>query len=335
MEMYIVHRRCRTRMKIKNSFWIDVLKGWSKYNAHRNNRIENQIIWYNSHLRIQQKPFMWKDTYQWGLKYVHQLFEGCKFRPAIQLWEDYGLTQLRYNSLKCALPASWKSFFTTHEKSQYFPLPPLNFDTSINNPGSLSTKIYKEINGDILHIVNKYRKWESDLGEEITEGIYEFAQLHTEIYKVTNVPKLRSFQYRLLQRGLVTNIQLKSWNLAPSDLCSFCQSHRETVEHLMFHCSITKTFWQELEHYVKDRYGVNSINLNVCSIIRNNLVPQKRNIINLICLASKAVHLQAKMLLWQSILCHLQTICQESGEHRKVYSNKKQQTGHPQAKVEP
>ena len=57
-----------------NEFWIDVLECWCKYNYYINTRIENQIIWYNSKIRIKGKPIFWADVYGQGLKFVYQLF---------------------------------------------------------------------------------------------------------------------------------------------------------------------------------------------------------------------------------------------------------------------
>ena len=63
------------QMKISNQFWKDVLICWNQYNMYANVRIENQIIWYNSKIRVSDKPIMWNDLYKKGLKYVHQLFD--------------------------------------------------------------------------------------------------------------------------------------------------------------------------------------------------------------------------------------------------------------------
>ena len=48
-------------LNIANPFWEDVLYSWNTYNSHHERRIENQLIWYNSNIRIQNKPVLWKD----------------------------------------------------------------------------------------------------------------------------------------------------------------------------------------------------------------------------------------------------------------------------------
>ena len=93
--------RCTLQQKdidklITNSFWKDVLISWSCYNYYGETKPENQIIWYNSHIRIDNKVVLWKDGYNRGLKYVHQLFEDKKFKPEEQVWQEFRLPIMRY-----------------------------------------------------------------------------------------------------------------------------------------------------------------------------------------------------------------------------------------------
>ena len=104
------------KYKTSNSFWREVLTAWSEYNAWHNRHIENQIIWYNSKIKIGNKPIMWNDVHQRGLKYVHQLFEDQEFKTDVKILREYGLTKIRYNSLKTALPQDWKDFFRENPK---------------------------------------------------------------------------------------------------------------------------------------------------------------------------------------------------------------------------
>ena len=73
------------------------------------------------------------------------------------------------------------------------------------------------------------------------------------IYKITNVAKYRSFQYKLLQRGLVTDIQLAKWGIAQSELCNFCSEKTETVAHILFECSEVQSLWYQLQKYLEEK----------------------------------------------------------------------------------
>ena len=273
------------RMKIKSQFWEDVLICWNEFNFYKNKRIENQLIWYNSYIQVGNKVVMWNDVLRRGLKYVHQLFRYKEYKSDQQVWEEYGLTKLRFNSLKKAIPSTWKTFFLSDEKVLYTPLPPHNYDMCINEKSSLSKEVYEYIGSDISHIQHKHRKWVSEIGQNFVQDIMQFGREHVKVYSLTNVPKLRSFQYRLLQRSLVTNMQLYKWNLAESDQCQFCGVQSETVIHLMYSCDIVKQLWEQVKEYVRNRFNIESV-ISVENIILNNIARNSR-VVNLICLLTK------------------------------------------------
>ena len=72
-------------------------------------------------------------------------------------------------------------------------------------------------------IHNKFIKWTIDTEGDFCDTLIDFRDQHRDIFRVTNVAKYRSFQYRLLQRGLVTNILLEKWGIVSSSMCSFCR----------------------------------------------------------------------------------------------------------------
>ena len=220
-------------IRIKEEFWVNTLKSWVEYNYYRNRHTENQIIWRNSNIKVSGKTIMWNDIAEKGLLYVYQLFENLQFRNGKELEQLYGLTPLRYNSLKKAIPKEWREYFCTFSRSEFFPLPPLNYDRALYT-ANFSKIVYQELNADILLIHNKYIKWRVDLETELCESFLDYGPLHTEVYKLTNIAKYRSFQYRLLQRSIVTNIQLRKWNIIPDDICSFCKEQQETNDGTCF-----------------------------------------------------------------------------------------------------
>ena len=275
-------------LRIKDGFWEDVLISWNMFNYYNEQRIENSIIWLNSKIKIGNKLVMWKDVYDRGLKYVHQLFDDQQYKSHQKVYEEFGLTTLRYNSLKGAIPLSWKEYFHSTSRLLYTPIIPSNYDMTIHvYSKGLANKIYKYISDDIMLVHYKYIKWKQDIGENFCDGILDFGELHRDIYRITNVPKYRSFQYRLLQRGLVTNIQLTEWKMIESDLCSYCCKHRETVVHLFVECEVVMTIWEKLMDYVQEIYGTQKYELNPKAIITNYIIEPKQHIVNFWCLITK------------------------------------------------
>ena len=286
--------RCRihpddiSTLKIQSPFWTDVLRCWAEYNFYNNFRIENQYIWYNSSIKVKGKPFLWKDVCLRGLSYVYQLFHQGDFKSEEAVFEEYGLTVLRFNALKVAIPREWKEFFCTFSPSQYLPLPPHNYDLCLNIwKRNFSRRVYKFISEDVMIIHNKYIAWRIELGESICDGIVDFGKLHLELYKVTNVTKYRSFQYRLLQRGIVTNVQLYKWGLKPDELCTFCQVSKETLSHMFCLCPKILEIWESFNQYCQNRFKIHHLQLSASAILLNRVAPIGFNVINFLCLVTK------------------------------------------------
>ena len=277
------------RLKIGNDFWKDVLKSWAEFNYYYNRRVDNQILWYNSEIKIKQKPFLWKDIQAKGLKYVCQLFNEKGYKTDEEVNQQFGLSKLRFNSIKTAMNKRLKEFFIRISPQEYQPLAPHNYDTAVNvYKDSLAKRVYQFLAEDVMIIHNKYIKWRHEMGENFCEGLVDYGTKYRDIYKLTNVPKFRSFQYRLLQRGLVTNIQLKKWNIVVSELCTFCGTQKETVVHLFCQCKYVKILWDKLAKYLKERFNLTLGVISDESIILNKIVPtQKNHVVNFICLLTK------------------------------------------------
>ena len=151
---------------IKDAFWEQVCLSWCEYNYYSNFRVENQVLWYNTKLKIKGKPFLWADSLRRGLKFVYQLFSQCTFKSYEQVREEFGLSQLRYNSLKSIIPREWKDYFESSTTETFLPLPPHNFDMAVTlYRDSLSRRVYRFLAGDVILIHNKYISWYKELGE--------------------------------------------------------------------------------------------------------------------------------------------------------------------------
>ena len=208
-----------------------------------------------------------------------------------------GITVLRYNSLKSAVPADWKAFYQELVQSAFRPLPPSNYYSSLVESKSLSSKVYKLLLDDVLLIHPKYLKWRQELGEDFSEDLLSFGMKHKDIYRVTNIPKFRSFQYRLLQRGIVTNVLLYKWKIIETETCSFCKEQKETILHLMCRCSKVQELWRQVWTYIKDRFDVQIIDTSDKAIIFNEIVKNRKDhVVNFICLITKQFIYRQKCL---------------------------------------
>ena len=297
-------------LRIGNSFWQDVLYSWACFNGFYNHRPEYQLLWYNSNIRIAGKPFFWKDAYEHGLKYVYQLFNQKGFKAYQEISREFQISQMRYNSLKTAIPKNWREDYTNLLKYNFLPMPPGNYDQcTTGGIKNVSSTIYNYIAGDAIIIHNKFLKWKME--NQLCGTLMDFREAHLDIYRVTNIPKYRSFQYRILQRGLVTNIQLQKWNITSTDLCTFCAQERETMSHLFFECDKVQEIWTQLIEWLQTRFLLRDQIVNPQAILLNRMVEKRNHAINFICLLTKqyiyAQRCMQKPLSFKALKAKIQT----------------------------
>ena len=104
---------------------------------------------------------------------------------------------MRYNSLITAIPVSWRQALKTQKDS---------VEQSINY---LSADLaYAQLlqKKNLVSLIKHQEGWQNELEMEIPYE--EYVHTFLDIYRTSNVAKLRSFQYRLLHRALITNVQL-------------------------------------------------------------------------------------------------------------------------------
>ena len=73
--------------------------------------------------------------------------------------------------------------------------------------------------------------------------------------------RIRYFQFKIIHRILGVNKYLKLLNISQSDLCSFCYSSVESIEHLFWDCPIIRRFIADVQHFIlEDKVTLNKIN---------------------------------------------------------------------------
>jgi len=88
----------------------------------------------------------------------------------------------------------------------------------------------------------------SKLQKEFNFSFDQLKQLFILPHKVTVEPYVRAFQYKVLNSILYTNSKLYKIGYSQHDLCTFCTSHPEKLNHLvLYSCPCSKAFWNDFE----------------------------------------------------------------------------------------
>ena len=264
-------------------FWADVLKSWYEYTEsipESKDQILAQQIWVNSSIRIDDKPVYWKNWADKGINLIKDLVANngdflshrqlnSKFEKNFPFTEYFGLMQ--------AIPQKWKAIIKNGENIGY-----ITPYTKLQNQQSAVKTVYSDLidsNNLMATAINKWKKEQYQYDSTITSE--NLTKAIANIYKITNSTKLRSFQYRFLQKALVTNAHLTRYKIKPNNWCSLCEISKETIFHLFFDCVIVKTFWAACCNLL------DIPNLNYEQIVYNNVKNNPNCVENAIVLRAK------------------------------------------------
>ena len=205
----------------QNVFWKDVLRAWCKFHYQENSG-RDELLWLNSNIRVSNAPIWWKKPASRGLMYISDLKCDGKFISEQVAYEKYGLSVMQLNMLKASIRPSNMTEGVPYNDPKF---------AAIMHTDKVVRYAYKQLSGQDTSIKKLEEKWTSELLEEVS--------LPQEILmsmKSTMVPKLKSFQYRLMMKAIITNVHLLRWGISETANCTFCNSAKETVDHLLYSC---------------------------------------------------------------------------------------------------
>ena len=258
-----LHSKDVKKLVIKNcSIWVDILQCWCEYNYTEPNTPEeilSQMIWYNSNIRINNLPFLNKNLMDIGIVHVRDLVDNYgTFRTPENI---VGNLAMAYNSTIGAVPQKWKKILQDTSLVNIYDMGTsisYKIDQIMNHKGKIPRFIYGKIIESLAIDMGRKSKWERDMHIPIDQD--KWYSFFISLYSSTPYNKLRIFQYKLLQRILVTNIDRHNWGITSSNVCGFCGTEPETYVHIFIECRFTKILWTKFMTWLR---RVSCLNLNI------------------------------------------------------------------------
>ena len=105
-------------------------------------------------------------------------------------------------------------------------------------------------------------KWLQEIND-IT--VVEWKMYNKKLNQINEV-KLKDFQYKILNRILVTNRFLYKIKRKETDKCSYCNTESESITHLLFGCEKVNEFWKTLKIWLLNNANI-SLHLDYKTII--------------------------------------------------------------------
>ena len=214
------------RTIVTHNFWLEVLQHWSQLNYEHKDQGQNQIIWYNSEILIENKSIFYRKWSEAGINRVKDVIENNQWLTEQDIFRKHKLRIpfTRLKGLQQAIRNTWPNILSEdHEKNETVET---NFQKLRKNKSNVKT-LYIKFNAkqNLLEpIVQKWGRYEDfSINEsEILEAI-------NRLYKITGYTKLRSFQYHLLCHAITTNTQLFHYKIKPNNYVLFARRPRKPL----------------------------------------------------------------------------------------------------------
>ena len=154
-----------------------------------------------------------------------------------------------YFGIITSIPRQWKLIVS--ENNEVVRLTSCQMLSFMNNNCEVTKYFYNKLIK--MLIKDKYNtsaiKWQEKLNTIFTEE--NWYEIYSIPRSITDDTKLINFHFKLVHRIIYTNDRLFKCKIVTSDLCTFCEQEKETIEHLFLLCPYTKLFWNSVSRYIE------------------------------------------------------------------------------------
>lgn len=194
----------------EDSLQKDVLSYWAKHNfmtPQSVNEILQQQIWYNSHIRFQNKWMFNCQMYQNRIEKIVDLYnlDTGAFYSYNEFCVEYpnvNINFLHYHRIIAAIPASFKRILRLNVPSPQQDEENIwqNKFIAISSKGKPSRELYKYLrDSEATDVSTLSLLWNNDLCTQLTPK--KLGQIFIHLKHLVKSTKLRYFQYRILTRS--------------------------------------------------------------------------------------------------------------------------------------
>ena len=243
---------------IKNDFHKDILVNWFTLKETSNKpfslKIGPIIIWNNKNIKIQDKTICYKQWIEKGIISIGDLFINGRFIDYNHFIQRYGITTdfITYHGVYSALPNEWKEKMTNENQVRPYNILTDDLYLLLNTNKPNRIIYWKLLSRKGKHTDNIYNKWRLSFPNLMKQDLERCFLIP---YKVTVETKMRNFQYKFLHRILPNNKILLYMHKVESNLCTFCKTEIDSIDHMFWSCSKITTFLELIRLYLEEKFG--------------------------------------------------------------------------------
>ena len=272
------------------TFWHHVLLTWCEFNHHNPISYESilkQIIWMNSHIKAKSQVLKCLPGFPKGLR-IEDVVQNNKFLTANEFAIKTGrkINWLHYETVIKSIPSDWKKAIIDLVKNKDGCDVKFEWLMSVKKA---SKNVYSQLNKR-EDATSKSAKYWSQKCENFS--IDTHVKAFRNLYKVTNVTKLRNFQCRLLHNKIFCNNILVHWGKVKSPNCETCNETKQDIKHLLYDCVNSRKIWKSIEELFNNMDIDTAINFEM--VLYNSVMEQPGHLANFIILIAKFVIYRSK-----------------------------------------
>lgn len=301
----------KSKLKL-SQFYTELLRFWSDFrNSNSELDQSKEVIWNNRNVCIDNKPIFHKKLFDLGvvtredLMLNRSIHDFCGF---LKLDKISTLDLLIFGSIRSIAKKNLKKGLTVN-KNKLLAIDELGFQMTDDKYFDAKEEKFRTYYTSIIASQKvwplKAKKLQEDLGIDKDEDLQNVFLLP---HKITKETYLRSFQYKILNYIICTNLFLRQMKIINYDYCERCKSETENLYHMLFDCELIKGFWKDLENFWK-LHTHESIQLNL-KVIFVGYLEERKYLLNYIILLSKSYiykeRLQQRIPSIQGAIAHFQ-----------------------------
>ena len=246
-----------SKLSVKLPFYYkQCFEAWSELNVREPSsfqQIVNEIIWNNRFCCIEKKSIYRRDIANMGFLKVGDLFSASSF--TLKSMHSFLSPEQNFLIMRIvnSIPTKWRSVIrnsTMELEIEPIPkVPPIRIeDKSVPILDVSSKQIYQ------LFLKKKHTPptAKQKLMTKYPNISIDWNKVYLLAFQTTLESKLREFQYKILNRIVFTNEKLFRLGIVESPKCDFCQDEAESIEHLLFSCTISSEFWKHVLSWLRD-----------------------------------------------------------------------------------
>ena len=246
-----------------SAFYKQVLNSWYELRnvqCKTASDVRKQVLWYNKEILIENKPAVYRTLYVNGIVYINDILDNTGNFLELDILSrkfNVNLTIMKYNSLKDAIPKTWRNLVKQSHTIDILPVIVIcinNVRKSLTNV--CNRDIYWELVTRIVEQPTSLYKWE----ECYYWYDFDWNDIFCNSFKVVRESYIQSLQYRILNRFFPCNENLKKWNCSNSNLCEICQEN-DSIEHYFYECNDVQLFWTSFNNWWRN---MTSVHFRLC-----------------------------------------------------------------------